>query len=65
MEIAPAKTGLAAAAHGGPRFYGGRARGLRHGRTGAHAEKERKKIVRYFAVGGLALRLLVGSGGMA
>lgn len=68
MEITPAKTGLAAASTWWAAFFRWAsawvaALVLWQGRGTTHNGS--RKIVRYFAVGGLALRLLVGSGGMA
>lgn len=67
-KLHPPKRDWQQPAHGGPRFFGGRARGLRlpvlWQRRGT-AHNGSRKIVRYFVAGGLALRLLVGSGGMA
>jgi hypothetical protein len=67
-KLHPPKRDWQQPAHGGPRFFGGRARGLLRlscGSGGAPHTMALTKLVRYFAVGGLALRLLVGSGGMA
>lgn len=70
-KLHPPKRDWQQPTHGGPRFFGGRQRGLRLSvlwqgrghRTQLRATYE--QIVRYFAVGSLALRLLVGAGGMA
>lgn len=66
LEIAPAKTGLAAASTWWAAFFrwARRARGLRLlgvGRGGATHQKQSREIVQYFAVGGLAV---TASGGL-